>query len=67
MPNYLYCRDEQLCNTLLSKKMKLLNKISSSNGETWVFEYNSSLFSLDFNNMEIKNKCCLSDKLIMAL
>ena len=67
LPNYLYCRDEQICNILLSKNMKLLNTIPSSNEETWVFEYNPGLFSLDFNNIEIKKSCHLSEKLIVAL
>lgn len=63
---YLYCRDENLYNTLLSKNMKLLNTMSSSNGKTWIFEYDPSLFCLNFENKEIKQKCHLSDKLIMS-
>lgn len=61
---YLYCKDEALSSTL-SKQAKLLNTISTSNGKVSVFEYEPTLFSLDFNDIEIKKKCVISDKLNM--
>lgn len=63
---FLYCIDENLCATLLSKEMKLLNTISdTSNRKIWIFEYNPSLFLFDLNDIEVKKKCFFSDSLKM--
>jgi len=61
---YINVIDENLSNTLLSNGYKLLNLISdTSNQKIWTFQYNPSLFCLDFNDKNIKSKCFISDSL----
>lgn len=59
--------DENVKDTLLSKKCHLINTIKDiHNKKIWVFEYNPSLFSLDINDEQMKNKCFFSNSSIMT-
>ncbi|MDF2951037.1 MAG: hypothetical protein K0S18_620 [Anaerocolumna sp.] len=59
--------DEELKDTLLSKSYKLINTIEDIHKKKiWLFEYNPSLFCLDINDEEIKQKCFFSDALKMT-
>lgn len=54
--------DENIKDTLLSKKYKLVNTIEDIHKKKiWVFEYNPSLFCLDINDENYKNKCFFSN------
>lgn len=63
---YIYCVDEDMKTTLLSKGFNLINTINSPNRNVYVFKYTSELFSLDFNINDIKKTCVLFDKLHMT-
>lgn len=59
--------DEDVKNTLLSKKFKLINEIEDIHKKKiWVFEYNPSLFYLDINDESYKNKIYFSNSSLMT-
>ena len=59
--------DEELKNTLLSKSYKLINTIEDIHKKKiWSFEYDPSLFYLDINDEEIKQKCFFSESFKMT-
>ena len=63
---YIYCTDENMKTTLLSKGFKLINTVNSPNNKVHVFKCTPELFSLDFSIDDIKRTCVLSDKLLMT-
>lgn len=63
---YLNVIDENLCHILLSHGYKLLNLINSTTCKMWTFKYEPHLFSLNFENKEVSNKCFISDTLKMT-
>lgn len=67
MMKYIYCVDEDMKATLLSKGFKLINTIKNPNKNVYVFKFVHELFSSDFSIDTIRQTCVLSDKLKMTL
>lgn len=63
---YIYCVDNDMKNTLISKGFKLINTINSPNRNVYVFKFVRELFSADFSIDSIRRTCVLSDKLHMT-
>lgn len=63
---YIYCIDEYIKNQLMSKNLKLINVNKNSSNNVYVFEYRPEQYSDDFFDLEIKNKCKFSNRLIMT-
>lgn len=66
MMKYIYCVDEDMKATLLSKGFKLINTIKNPNKNVYVFKFVHELFSSDFSIDTIRQTCVLSDKLKMT-
>ena len=62
----IYCIDENVKDTLLSKGIKLITVNKNSNKDVYIFEYNPKTFSLNFSDPMIRKTCYLSDKLLMT-
>lgn len=59
--------DEEVKNTLLLQKCNPINTIKDIHGkEIWIFEYNPSLFCLNINDENLKNKCFFSNSSTMT-
>lgn len=63
---YIYCVDNDMRDTLLSKGFKMINTINNPNKKVYVFKLIPELFSSDFSVDDIRRTCVLSDKLKMT-
>lgn len=63
---YIYCVDEDMRATLLSKGFKLINTIKNPNKNVYVFKFVRELFSSDFSIDNIRRTCVISDELHMT-
>lgn len=62
----LYCIDEDMKNTLVSKGLRLITVNKNPQNNIYIFEYNPKIFSLNFSDDKVRKTCILSDKLLMT-
>lgn len=61
---FLYVTNRELKDELLSKHQKMINSFNNSGKETWIFEYDPSLFSIP-NGSYSSQECFVSNELLM--
>ena len=61
---YIYVTDKNVRDKLLSQNCKMITCFECSDKETWVFEYDPSLFSI--SESSIDNECFISKELLMC-
>lgn len=61
---FLYVTNRKLKDELLSKHQKMINSFNNSGKETWIFEYDPSLFSIS-NGSYSSQECFVSNELLM--
>lgn len=62
----LYCIDEDMKDTLVSKGLSLITVNKHPQRNVYIFEYNPKTFSLNFSDDHVRKTCLLSDKLLMT-